>query len=229
MNWQTMNTTKNKNFIFVLLIAMTFFGCAKKETTTTETSKEEVQEESTSVSTNLPDEAKKAAEEHLVKGKPAVFFFFANWCPACRVFKPTLEEVETKFPNVKVLRMDVDEQKDLTKSFKVTSIPTLFFFDKDGKFVESTTGGLATDVLTKQFEKINVAATETEATTSTEAPKEGDKAATDATKTTEVKKEEVKKEDASKATTSTTTSPAAKTETKKTEVKKETKTTTKKQ
>lgn len=177
-----MNNQANKNFIFVLLIAMTFFGCAKKDTATKDATKEEVQEESTSVSTTLSDEAKKAAQEHLVKDTPTVFFFFANWCPACRVFKPTLEEVEKKFTNVKVLRMDVDEQKDLTKSFKVTSIPTLFFFDKEGKFVESTTGGLANDVLIKQFEKINV---ETPAATTEEAPKEADKTAT-----TEVKKED---------------------------------------
>ncbi|MDJ0624891.1 MAG: thioredoxin family protein [Candidatus Caenarcaniphilales bacterium] len=142
-----------KNILLSLLFSFALFGCGNKEATTTDGDSETGGAVSF-VSKSLPDAAKKSAEEYIIKGTSTVFFFYADWCPACRAFKPTLEEVEANFSNVKVLRMNVDEQKDLTKSFSVTSIPTLFFFDKNGEFVESTTGGLANDVLTKQFEKI---------------------------------------------------------------------------
>ncbi len=177
------------NFVWPLILTIALTGCVKKDAST-ETTQTTTETEAAATDSNAPvstmsisDEAKKAAEPYLAKGSPSALFFYADWCPACRAFKPTLEEVEAKFPSVKVVRLNVDEQKDLTKAFKVSSIPSLFLFDKDGKFVESTTGGLTADKLKEEFVKIGGtegAAAPKAAETATTAP-----AATDAAKTTE--------------------------------------------
>ncbi len=207
-----------QQFIYSTLLMLALTGCGKKQaqTTETETTTEtsttessaptENKGESSTVNAPLSEEGLKAAESQLVKGSPTVFFFFADWCPACRAFKPTVEEVEAKFPDIKVLRMNVDEQKNLVKALKVSSIPTLFLFDKDGKFVESTNGGLSSEKLTEEFKKIS-SNTGSGSTTTTETKPEEPKA--DETKTTKT------------TTTTETVNPATgKPEVKTTEVKK---------
>ena len=191
----------------VLILGLVLTGCNQKaaqENNTPDPNADNA--ESSVVSTNkLPDEAIKAAESQLVKGSPTVLFFFAEWCPACRAFKPTVEEAEAKFPNIKVVRLNVDEQKELTKSFKITSIPSLFLFDRNGKFVESTTGGLPIEKLKQEFTRIDSIKSENEASEEvktetkeetksedktvekTEAKKEETKVATDKTETTKKK------------------------------------------
>jgi|GEM_PF-3021416 len=194
-----MITKNTKHLIWPVILTLALTGCGKKEaktdTANTETQTEAItNEEAPAVVTSLSDEAKKAAEQYLVKGTPTVFFFHAEWCPACRAFKPTLEEVEGKFAGVKVLKMNVDEQKDLTKTFKVSSIPSLFFFDKDGKFVESTTGGLAVDKLTQEFEKVGKGTAEAAAADQ----KTAETTTTETTTTTEVKKAEAPSKETAK-------------------------------
>lgn len=154
----------NYKFIWPLaFVLLAVVGCNKKDastTTTTDNSSEtaaapEDMTNSGITNTGLSDEAKKAAQTYTGQGSPTALFFHAEWCPACRAFKPTLEEVQAKYPSVKVIDLNVDKQKEITKAFKITSIPSLFFFDKSGKFVESTTGGLAAEKLEEEFNKIN--------------------------------------------------------------------------
>jgi len=196
-----------KQFIYSALLMLALTGCGKKQAQTNDieapntdsSASVENKEETGTINTPLSEETLKAVESQLVKGSPTVFFFFADWCPACRAFKPTVEEVEAKFPDIKVLRMNVDEQKNLVKALKVSSIPTLFLFDKEGKFIESTNGGLSAEKLTEEFKKIS-SPTSTE-TAKTEEPKTEVKTTETKTKTetvnpdngkTEVKTEAVK-------------------------------------
>jgi thioredoxin 1 len=196
-----------QQFIYSALLMLALTGCGKKQAQKNDTeapntdssASVENKEETGTVNAPLSEEALKTVESQLVKGSPTVFFFFADWCPACRAFKPTVEEVEAKFPDIKVLRMNVDEQKNLVKALKVSSIPTLFLFDKEGKFIESTNGGLSAEKLTEEFKKIS-SPTNTE-TTKAEEPKTEVKTTETKTKTetvnpdtgkTEVKTEAVK-------------------------------------
>ena len=134
-----------QQFIYSALLMLALTGCGKKQAQKNDTeapntdssATAENKEETGTINAPLSEEALKAVESQLVKGSPTVFFFFADWCPACRAFKPTVEEVEAKFPDIKVLRMNVDEQKNLVKALKVSSIPTLFLFDKDGKLAKN--------------------------------------------------------------------------------------------
>lgn len=68
--------------------------------------------------------------------------FFATWCGPCKMLSPVLEEVANERPDVKVVKIDVDQEPDLAQSFNVMSIPTLLLF-KDGQKVASSMGYMA--------------------------------------------------------------------------------------
>jgi len=65
--------------------------------------------------------------------------FWAPWCMPCRMLAPTLEEIARERPDVKVCKVNTDEQMELAIRFQITSIPALFVF-KDGKAVERLEG-----------------------------------------------------------------------------------------
>ena len=67
-----------------------------------------------------------------------VLDFYASWCGPCRMLAPVLEEVEED-NNVKVYKMDVDENNVVPREYGVMSIPTVCIF-KDGKFQEKFLG-----------------------------------------------------------------------------------------
>ena len=65
--------------------------------------------------------------------------FFATWCGPCKMLSPLLEEIANENPNLKVLKIDVDEVGPLAARFAIQAIPTLFLF-KDGQIVEKRMG-----------------------------------------------------------------------------------------
>ena len=66
--------------------------------------------------------------------------FFATWCGPCKMLSPILEQVANDNPDVKVVKVDVDEEPALAQHFGVMSIPTLVVF-KDGQAVSQSVGG----------------------------------------------------------------------------------------
>ena len=79
--------------------------------------------------------------------------FFANWCSPCRMLIPVLEEIEEE-TNIKVLKVNVDEQMELASEFHVSSIPFLVFY-KDGKRVGEHLGYIPKPNLLKTIEKLS--------------------------------------------------------------------------
>lgn len=58
--------------------------------------------------------------------------FFAEWCGPCKMLSPILHEVEDERTDVKICKVNIDDNFELAKAHKVMSIPTMIIF-KDGK------------------------------------------------------------------------------------------------
>lgn len=77
--------------------------------------------------------------EVLHSDKTVLLDFWASWCDPCRMLSPVVDEVAEERPDVKVGKVNVDEQPELAGQFGVMSIPTLLVF-KNGKLVNQTVG-----------------------------------------------------------------------------------------
>lgn len=65
--------------------------------------------------------------------------FWATWCGPCRMLSPIVDEVANERPDVKVGKINVDEQPELAQQFGIMSIPTLLVF-KNGEKVQESVG-----------------------------------------------------------------------------------------
>ena len=79
------------------------------------------------------------AQEVLQSEKPVLLDFWASWCGPCRMLSPIVDEVAEERGDVKVGKVNVDEQPELAGEFGVMSIPTLLVFEQ-GKLVRQAVG-----------------------------------------------------------------------------------------
>ncbi|WP_295158862.1 thioredoxin [Selenomonas sp. AE3005] len=63
--------------------------------------------------------------------------FWAEWCGPCRMLGPVIDEVAAENPQIKVGKVNVDEQQELATKFGIMSIPTLLVFKNGTKTNES--------------------------------------------------------------------------------------------
>ncbi|MFR8169698.1 MAG: thioredoxin [Marvinbryantia sp.] len=77
--------------------------------------------------------------EVLESEKPVLLDFWAAWCGPCRMVGPILEEVAEERPDIKVCKVNVDDEQELASAYRIMSIPTLMVV-KDGKIVSQSAG-----------------------------------------------------------------------------------------
>lgn len=78
-------------------------------------------------------------QEAMRSDKPVLLDFYADWCGPCRMVAPILEEIARERSDIKVGKINVDEQPELAARFQVMSIPMLVVL-KDGRISEKAMG-----------------------------------------------------------------------------------------
>ena len=78
-------------------------------------------------------------QEVLNSDKPVLLDFWAAWCGPCRMLAPAVARLAEEHPEIKVGKVNVDEEVELSAAFGIVSIPTIILFDK-GKPVKHTMG-----------------------------------------------------------------------------------------
>ncbi|MBR5818306.1 MAG: thioredoxin [Clostridia bacterium] len=75
-----------------------------------------------------------------IKNRPIVLLdFYAEWCGPCKMLSPVISEIAAERADVKVGKINVDEENALAREYNIYSIPTLVVL-KDGKEVKRATG-----------------------------------------------------------------------------------------
>ena len=78
-------------------------------------------------------------QEVINSDKPVLLDFWAPWCGPCRMIAPTLDEIAEEREDIKVCKVNVDEEPELASQYQIVSIPTLLVI-KDGKIVNKSLG-----------------------------------------------------------------------------------------
>ena len=78
-------------------------------------------------------------QEVLNSDRPVLLDFFASWCGPCRMVGPILDEIAEEREDIKVCKVNIDEQPELAHRYRIMTIPTLMVL-KDGNIVEQSIG-----------------------------------------------------------------------------------------
>lgn len=82
--------------------------------------------------------------------------FSATWCMPCRMLAPILEQVADKMPEVNFYNLDIDDNEDIAKRYRIFSVPTLMAF-KQGKVIDTLVGLNSFDEVLQFVKRASVA------------------------------------------------------------------------
>ena len=80
-------------------------------------------------------------QEVINSDKPVLIDFWAPWCGPCRRVVPIVEEIADERSDIKVVKVNVDEEQELASEFQIMSIPTLMVM-RGGEVVKISTGAM---------------------------------------------------------------------------------------
>ena len=89
-------------------------------------------------------------QEVLNSEKPVLLDFWAPWCGPCRLMSPILDQLAEENEDIKVAKVNVDEEPELAGQFRVYSIPTLAVL-KDGQMVNQMVGARPKNQIQSMF------------------------------------------------------------------------------
>lgn len=78
-------------------------------------------------------------QEVLHAGRKVLVDFYADWCGPCKMMSPVIEEIASEISDVKVCKLNIDENIEIAQRYGVMSIPTFLIFDK-GELAAKTMG-----------------------------------------------------------------------------------------
>ena len=83
---------------------------------------------------------KENIETEVINSKKAILLdFWAPWCGPCRMISPVIDQIANEVSDIKVGKINIDEEQELALKFGVMSIPTLIVV-KDGKIIKKSVG-----------------------------------------------------------------------------------------
>lgn len=85
----------------------------------------------------------RAAFEELIAGEvPVLVDFWASWCGPCRMMGPIVEEIAREHTEIRVAKVNVDDEPELAQMYKVMNIPTLLLF-RGGDIIKRQIGAVS--------------------------------------------------------------------------------------
>ncbi|MEA2382143.1 MAG: thioredoxin 1 [Solirubrobacteraceae bacterium] len=89
--------------------------------------------------------------EVLESDKPVLVDFWAPWCGPCRVVAPVLEEIASERDDLRIVKLNVDENQQTAANYEVLSIPTMILF-KNGQAAKKVIGAYPKKRLESELE-----------------------------------------------------------------------------
>lgn len=107
------------------------------------------------MATNVSDTSDSSFEADVIKSSvPVIVDFWAPWCGPCKSIAPILDELASQYAGkLKILKLNVDDNRQASERFNVRSIPNLVFF-KDGQRVEQIVGAQSKEAIETTIKKI---------------------------------------------------------------------------